>query len=276
MLIAMKKGDKFVDYEQIRLEKQDRVAKIFLNRPERLNAWTAQMGAELSDAVTNCNNDPEIGAMIISGEGRAFCAGADIENVFKAKLDGNPDKNEGAPATNWGALLRQSKPVIAAVNGVSVGIGATCILPADVIIASTEAKFGMVFVKMGLVPELASSHFLIQRLGFGRAHEMCLTGKLYSGQEAFEMGLADHVVEHNCLLDKAMEIASLMAKNPSTQARWIKQLLTDNGCETDLDEVMAREGSFLEKATASPEHKEAVSAFMEKRPADFLKASNRS
>ncbi len=265
-----------MNYEQIILEKTDNIATIYLNRPERLNAWTGRMGAELSNAVTDCNNDASIGAIIITGVGRGFCAGADIETVFKAGLDGNSAENEHPPEMNWVQLLRQSKPVIAAVNGVSVGIGATCILPADIIIASTEAKFGMVFVKMGLVPELASSHFLVQRLGFGRAHEMCLTGRLYSGKEAHEMGLADYVVEPEDLLPKAVALAEQMASNPSTQARWIKQLLTENGSETDLQAVMANESKYLDKATSSPEHREAVAAFLEKRPADFANPVNRS
>jgi enoyl-CoA hydratase/carnithine racemase len=262
-----------VDYEQIRFDVDGAVGIITLNRPQRLNAWTKQMSDEMSHAIEGCNDDPEIGAIIITGEGRGFCAGADIEQGFKARLDGADPESEGPPATNWVRLVRESKPIIAAVNGASVGVGATLILPVDLIVASEQAKFAMAFLKMGLVPELASSHFLVQRLGFGAANEMCLTGRMYSASEAHEIGLVDHLVPHEELMNKAMELARLMAANPSTQARWIKQLLTANGSETDLDRVIAREGKFLEQAFVTPEHKEAVAAFLDKRPPDFVAAA---
>jgi enoyl-CoA hydratase/carnithine racemase len=263
-----------VEYEQILFDVDGAVATITLNRPQRMNAWTKQMSNEMVHAIEGCNDNPEIGAIIITGEGRGFCAGADIEQGFKAQLDGADTSSEGPPATNWVKLVRESKPIIAAVNGASVGVGATLILPADVIIASDQAKFAMAFVRMGLVPELASSHFLVQRLGFGPASEMCLTGRLYSASEAHDMGLVDRLVPHAELMSTAREMAELMAANPSTQARWIKQLLSANGSETDLDAVVAREGRMLAKAFATPEHKEAVNAFLEKRPPDFEAAAS--
>jgi 2-(1,2-epoxy-1,2-dihydrophenyl)acetyl-CoA isomerase len=122
---------------------------------------------------------------------------------------------------------------------------------------------------MGLVPELASSHFLVQRTGFGAASEMCLTGRLYSAREAHDMGLVDHLVPHEQLLEKAMELATAIAANPGPQLRWIKQLISANGCATDLAEVQQREGELLQQAYASAEHKEAVAAFLEKREPSF-------
>jgi 2-(1,2-epoxy-1,2-dihydrophenyl)acetyl-CoA isomerase len=159
--------------------------------------------------------------------------------------------------------------MIAAVNGASVGVGATLALPMDVIIASEQAKFGMFFVKMGVVPELASSHFLVQRMGIGRASEMCLTGRLYTGKEAFDMGLVDKIVPHENLMDEAKTMASLIAANPAPHLQWVKTLLTQNGSETDLKTVQRREGEALAKAYASAEHKEAVAAFLEKRTPNF-------
>jgi 2-(1,2-epoxy-1,2-dihydrophenyl)acetyl-CoA isomerase len=140
-----------------------------------------------------------------------------------------------------------------------------------VIIASDRARFAMAFVKMGLVPELASSHFLVQRMGLGRASEMCLTGKLYSGEEALKMGLADRLVPHDALMTEAIGLAREMAANPSPQLRWIKQLITENGVDTDLAAIQRREVAFLEKARVSAEHKEAVQAFLEKRAPDFTR-----
>ena len=260
-----------MSYEQIRFEVSDGVGVLTLNRPERLNAWTYRMSGELTDAIEYCNGADSVGAMIITGEGRGFCAGADISDTFQTRLDGDdPARDrEGSGAGDWVGLLRRSKPIIAAVNGASVGVGATMILPCDMIMASETARFGLAFVKMGLVPELASSHFLVQRMGFGRASEMCLTGRLYSAREAHDMGLVDHLVPHEQLLDKAMELATTIAANPAPQLRWIKQLISENGCDTDLARVQQREMELLQQAYASPEHKEAVAAFLEKREPDF-------
>jgi enoyl-CoA hydratase/carnithine racemase len=260
-----------VSYEQILFEVKAGVGVLTLNRPERLNAWTYRMSAELTDAIEYCNGSDAVGAMLITGEGRGFCAGADISDTFQARLDGDDEARdrEAARTSDWVSLLRRSKPIIAAVNGASVGVGATMILPCDIIVAAETAKFGMAFVKMGLVPELASSHFLVQRMGFGRASEMCLTGRLYTAREAFDMGLVDHLVPHEQLLEKAMELATTIAANPAPQLRWIKQLISENGCATDLTQVQRREGELLQQAYASAEHKEAVAAFLEKRPPDF-------
>lgn len=257
-----------MQFEQITFEKEDDIAVITLNRPERLNAWTQRMNGELVEAVTLCNDDPEVGAIVFTGAGRGFCAGADIRDNFQARLDGDGERVEH----DWVALVRSSKPMVAAVNGASVGVGATMILPMDVIVASDEAKFGMFFIKMGVVPELASSHFLVQRMGFGRASEMCLTGRLYSGQEAYEQGLADRVVPHADLMAEAKTIASTMAANPAPHLRWVKELLSLNGSETDIGRVQQREGEALQKAYASSEHKEAVAAFLEKREPRFRRA----
>ena len=257
-----------MQFEQITFEKEDDIAVITLNRPERLNAWTQRMNGELVEAVTLCNDDPEVGAIVFTGAGRGFCAGADIRDNFQARLDGDGERVEH----DWVALVRSSKPMVAAVNGASVGVGATMILPMDVIVASDEAKFGMFFIKMGVVPELASSHFLVQRMGFGRASEMCLTGRLYSGQEAYEQGLADRVVPHADLMAEAKTIASTMAANPAPHLRWVKELLSLNGSETDIGRVQQREGEALQKAYASSEHKEAVAAFLEKREPRFKRA----
>ncbi len=259
-------------YEQIKFDVDGRVATLTLSRPERMNAWTFQMSAELTDAIERCNSAPEIGAMIITGEGRGFCAGADIKDTFQAQMEDDDGTRRGGGAGDWVGLLRRSKPIIAAVNGASVGVGATMILPSDVIIAGRSARFGMAFVKMGVVPELASSHFLVQRMGLGRASEMCLTGRIYSAQEAFEMGLVDRLVEDAELLDAARALAGEMAANPAPQLGWVKELLTANGSETDLAAVQSREGERLKQAYASAEHKEAVAAFLEKRAPDFLKA----
>ncbi|MYF12729.1 MAG: enoyl-CoA hydratase [Gammaproteobacteria bacterium] len=258
-------------YEQILFSTEGEVGVLTLNRPERMNAWTQVMREELTDAISACNEDPGIGAMVITGAGRGFCAGADIKQNFQARIDGQDPERSGRNSVDWVSLLRSSKPIVAAVNGASVGVGTTMILPCDVIIASEAAKFAMAFIKMGLVPELASSHFLVQRMGFGRASEMCLSGRLYSATEAHAAGLVDRLAKPEALMDTALETARSFAANPTPQLRWVKQLLTENGSATDLSQVQKREGTLLQQAYKTPEHKEAVAAFLEKRPADFRK-----
>lgn len=257
-------ADKF---EDILVDIADDVCTITLNRPHRLNAWTGRMSAEMYDTIDAANSNPDVGAIVITGAGRGFCAGADIKDNFKARLD---DSGESvAMRGDWIELVRSSKPLIAAVNGACVGVGATMILPMDVIVASDQARFGMAFVKMGVTPELGSSHFLVARVGFGRASEMCLTGKLYSGEEAYNLGLADRLVPHDQLLDEATELAREIAGNPAPHLRWVKELLTSNGFETDIKVVQKLEGEVLAKAYQSQEHREAVDAFVEKRTPNF-------
>jgi len=265
-----------MSYQTILYEARGNVALMTLNRPEKLNAWTPHMAAEQAAAIERANADREIGAIVVTGAGRGFCAGADMEATFKTRLEGSdPGANTaggqgGMPAgLDWVALARRSKPLLAAVNGAAVGIGMTMILPFDVIIASDKAKFGMFFIKMGLVPELASTHYLVQRMGFGRASEMCLSGRLYDAEEARASGLVDRLVSHDRLLDTALALASEIAANPDSQLRMIKELLSTNGCDTDLERVQRRETEELRECWKSPEHAEAVRAFLEKRPPKF-------
>src|SRR6188508_1452767 len=164
-------------YEQILTETIGRVGVIRLNRPEKLNAYTQQMAAELSDQFRKWNDDPAIGAILMTGEGRAFCAGADLggfANRARANAEGS-----GEPLARGGAaithLIRASKPSVAAINGYAVGVGLTMILPFDVRIASTRAQMSIRFIKMGLMPELGSTRILSQLVGLGNATDMCLT-----------------------------------------------------------------------------------------------------
>lgn len=257
--------------QQIVLVKRGPVALITLNRPDKLNAWTPQMAGELAHAIEDANADREIGAIVMTGEGRGFCAGADVDAVFKTRVDGrDPGENTaggsgGMPANvDWIELARRSKPLIAAVNGVAVGIGVTMILPFDIIVAAEEARFGLVFVKMGIVPELASSHFLVSRMGWGHASEMMLTGRLYPAAEAHAKGLCEYVVPQ----------AHLIAENPSHQLRMTKALLTENACTTDLKRAQKLETDALQECWTTPEHHEAINAFLNKRKPDFKKVAS--
>lgn len=263
-------------YEQIVYERRGSVGLITLNRPEKLNAWTPKMMAEMRDAITKANEDEAVGAVVVTGAGRAFCAGADISN-WKRRIDegeaGGQRDDTPANAEDWVAfLLRMPKPTIAAVNGAAVGVGITQVLPMDIRIASESAQFGMFFVRMGLVPELASSYLLPQLVGLGRAIEWCLTGRMVSAQEALAAGLVSEVVPPDQLLPRALELGESLAKNPLSSIKLIRKLLHENAVDGDYRRVMEREGAALAYAYTTPEHKEAVNAFMEKRTPDFAAA----
>jgi enoyl-CoA hydratase/carnithine racemase len=260
-----------VAYSTITCERRDAVALITLDRPERLNAWTPRMASEQADAIRSANDDADVGAIVMTGAGRGFCAGADMQDTSRTRLDGEDPAGDGGesggmpPEVDWVALARESKPLVAAVNGAAVGIGMTMILPFDVIVASERAKFGMLFIKVGLVPELASTRLLAQRVGFGRAGELCLSGRLCEGAEAYRIGLAERRSAPEALLDDALALAGEIAANPQPQLRMIKRLLTDNALETDLGVVQEREHELIRECWRSPEHRRAVDAFLARR-----------
>ena len=262
-------------YETIVAEAHGPVALLTLNRPDRRNAWTPQMAAELADAIARANDDDAVGAIVVTGAGGGFCAGADMEETFQSRIEGRDpgaDTAEGSGGmpkdVDWVGLARDAKPLIAAVNGAAVGIGLTMILPFDVILASERARFGMLFIKVGLVPELASTHLLVQRVGIGHAGELCLTGRIVDAAEAAAIGLADRLVAADALLAEALALGEAIAANPRPQLRMIKRLLTENASETDLEAVQRRESELLRECWRSPEHHEAVQAFLDaRRPA---------
>ncbi len=259
-------------FETILYETNESIATVTLNRPEKLNAWTIQMRDEMQDAIDMANADKNVSALIFTGAGRGFCAGADIKASFKARLDGERDEEAEAKKRAerpWVDQVRSSKPMIAAVNGPAVGVGATMILSMDYILASDRARFSIAFARMGLVVELASSHFLVQRMGFGAASEVALSGRMIEAPEAVELKLADKLVPHEQLMEHARGIAGSFAANPDTSLRRIKAMLTKNGSDNDLTAVVSRELAALQECYATAEHKETVAAFMEKRKPNF-------
>lgn len=166
-------------------------------------------------------------------------------------------------------LLRRSKPTVAAINGYAAGVGLTLVLPCDVRIAADDARLSIRFVKMGLMPELGSTRLLAQIVGLGNATEMCLTGRFVEAEEALRMGLVTAVAPRDSLMDVAVAKAGEIANNPTTAVMMIKELLAKNPTDPDLDAVMEREQTRDEIARRLPDHREAVSAFREKREARF-------
>ncbi|MCY3732805.1 MAG: enoyl-CoA hydratase-related protein [Chloroflexi bacterium] len=259
-------------YEQILTETIGRVGVIRLNRPEKLNAWTDQMAGEMSDQIDAWNADDGVGAIVIAGEGRAFCAGADLQG-FNQRLADDPEaqnRDRGMRlGTNWTQLIRESKPVIAAIHGYAVGVGLTLALPADVRYAAEDTKLSIRFVKVGLVPELGSTRLLAQLVGLGHATDICLSGRMVPAEEAYRIGLVSAVVPKEDLFATALAKAEEYANNPTAVVRKIKTLLNDNVTEPDLNRVMEREGARDRESRRLPSHSEAVTAFLEKREPVF-------
>lgn len=261
-------------YEQILSETDGRVGLIRLNRPSKLNAWTNDMGAEIRDQIERWNADPGIGAIVFTGEGRAFCAGADLGG-FAQRIVANEGTVAPVPRAHGGSLtqfLRRSKPTVAAINGYAAGVGLTFILPCDIRIASTEAKLSIRFIKMGLMPELGSTRLLAQIVGLGHATDMCLSGRFVEAEEALRMGLVSAVTTPDTLLETALARAREIAENPTGAVMWIKELLDKNPLDDDLERVMEREQVRDEAGRRTADHREAVLAFREKRQPRFNQA----
>jgi 2-(1,2-epoxy-1,2-dihydrophenyl)acetyl-CoA isomerase len=267
-----------VQYEQILFDQQGRVAIITLNRPERLNAWTWRMNAEIAEAVERCNDDDGVGAIVITGAGRGFCAGADMQ-VFdgaigardRATSEEEKAKASAPPARRGGGVnfYQEAKPIIAAINGPAIGIGLTMTLTMDLRIASDRARFAMRFVRMGITPEASSTLYLPQIVGIAHALELSMSGRIIGADDALRFGLVSRVVPHDDLMRETLTLAEEIANNPTDAVRAAKQLMHRNMVEQDREAVVRREGAAITKQYESAGHKEAVRAFIEKREPRF-------
>ncbi len=260
-----------MDYSNVLHEQRGSVAILTLNRPERLNAWNGEMMAELRDGVERANADPSVAAIVFTGAGRAYCSGADVGGWAQQIQSGGAAQGSAtAGEDNWNAFLRRMpKPTIAAINGVAVGVGITHTLAMDIRIASENARFGFAFVKMALVPELASSYYLPQLVGLGRAQEWCLTARMVEADEALRAGLVTEVVPPDRLLDRAVELGELIAQHAPAAVARVKAVLAGNATNSDIAAVMRSENAQNAAARLEPDHKEAVAAFVEKRKPNF-------
>ncbi len=265
-------------YKYILFEQRDRVGLITLNRPDRLNAWTYDMGDEVNAAIEACNQDPGVGAIVVTGAGRGFCAGADVAGFNRSieqRESGETNTNglgEGESrreTEHLSAFLRRSKPLIAAVNGPSIGVGMTMTLPMDIRIASDTARFSMRFIRMGITPEVASTVYLPQIVGLQNALDLILTARTIEADEALRMGLVRSVVPGDRLLDEAMALASEIANNPTDAVIEGKRMVHAHMVEQDVDAIVREENRTFYKASKGPAHKEAVRAFLEKRKPEF-------
>jgi enoyl-CoA hydratase/carnithine racemase len=258
------------DYEGIEVEREGRVGIVRWNRPDRMNAMNATMYREWIETYDAFNADPSIGAVVLTGNGRAYSAGADIggfERTFTGGSEGAPPPPPAAthpPFAPW--YTAEGKPIVGAINGVAVGIGFTSLLWLDVLVASTEARFSARFAAIGLTPELNSSWMLPRIVGLQNAKEMMLTGRIYSAEEAKSLGLVRHVVEPEQLLPTAIALASEIAANPEPTLRTIKRMIMEDLLTSDLSTIERRSTTNFAEARKTAEHREALLALREKRP----------
>jgi enoyl-CoA hydratase/carnithine racemase len=261
------------DYEQIATETGDGVMTITLNRPERLNAWTAQMGSELRAAFDCADRDDDVRAIIVTGAGRGFCAGADLASGADT-FDYRKQESTGPARDNGGEftlrVFESTKPVIAAINGPAVGVGATMTLPMDVRLAAEDARIGFVFARRGIIPEACSSWFLPRVVGISRAMEWVSTGRVFSAQEGHEAGLIRSVHPQGELLDAARALAREIAENTApVSVALARQLMWRMlGAEHPMVAHRADSRGMVARGQ-SADAAEGVTAFLEKRPAVF-------
>jgi enoyl-CoA hydratase/carnithine racemase len=270
-----------MDFNSIRYDHDDGVATITLNRPHRLNAFTYEMGDELIAAFDLADEDDEVRAIIVTGEPPAFCAGADLSTgietfdmVAQTQHEGSFDATDPKWRDRGGVLnLRiwnSLKPVIAAINGASVGIGATMTLPMDIRLASMDAKFAFPFSRRGIVWDGCASWFLPRVVGISTAMDWGLTGRTFSSAEAFEAGLVARVIPAEDLMSEARDRARMIADRcaPVSLALMRRMAWRMQGASHPMQAHRLETLGILE-AGMGPDAKEGVMSFLEKRPPEF-------
>lgn len=273
-------------YETILYSVEDQILTITLNRPDKLNAYNATMQAEMIDAFDKADADDNVRAIIITGAGRGFCAGADLSsggNTFdrdarrgpvRRNANGSVDYSDEMARDGGGQvtlrMFKCLKPVIGAINGPAVGIGATMQLAMDIRIASENARFGFVFSQRGIVPEAASSWFLPRIVGISQALEWCYSGRVFPAQEALAGRLVSKVVPHDELIPAARALAkTFMEKTAPVSVALIRQMMWRLSAMDDPMEAHKIDSRGIYARGRSEDVKEGVVAFLEKRPAEF-------
>jgi enoyl-CoA hydratase/carnithine racemase len=256
-----------MSYQDILFEANDGVALITLNRPHAMNTWTSVMAAELQHAMQRCDEEDDIHAVVITGQGdRAFCAGADLSRGGDT-FDGGEREQPAEEILAAKRLLPHqiSKPVIAAINGHAVGVGMTYPMLADIRIVAENAKIAFPFVKRGVMPELASHITIAAVAGLSNAAELLLTGRTILGSEAAAMGLASRALPQQEVLPAAMEIAAEIATNAAPMSVAVTKRFLWEGVDCSVDEMMNKENSVFGWMGKQSDAKEGVMSFVEKR-----------
>jgi enoyl-CoA hydratase/carnithine racemase len=262
-----------MSHEMIIAEQHGRVGVVKFNNDKRLNALHPVMMGEARQQIDTWNEDSGVGAIVLTGEGRAFCAGADISGwnrqIERSEQDNGQQRRERPAEEPWTDFIIRSKPVVCAINGPAIGAGLTITLPCDVRIASPQARLSMRFVRVGVMPELASTYILPHIVGLSQALELMLSGRIINGEEAGRIGLVNRVVDADKLLDEAIATAAEIAFNPTESLLAIKRETWQHVGGGQLDEFMRNEMREFVAAQRRPTFKEAVRSFVEKREPDF-------
>ena len=266
-----------MEYKNILLEQQDNIAVLSLNRPNKLNAFTFSMMEEMIAALDALDADDSVHALIITGKGRAFCAGADLssgQDTFNPSFDDFAVQESDFRRDSGGILTLRMykflKPIVVACNGPAVGIGASMQLAADIRLASDQARFGFVFNNRGIVPDACSSWFLPKIVGISRALELTYSGRIIDAQEALQLNLVSSIHDSEKLLSNALDITKKMVQNSApVSISLTRQMLWRSLESSGPYDAHVIESKAIDSRGASEDAKEGVSSFLEKRPAEF-------
>lgn len=263
-----------MSYETIILEKKENIATITLNRPEKLNAENPKMAEELVEVFDVVDKDDDVRVVVITGAGRAFCAGADIQERFLGRIERRKrgiteDVTREFSEVGCAALAKIRKPVIASINGAAVGVGCTLALACDIRIASENARFSLPFARVGLLPEFGATYFLPRLIGMGKACELVFTARMIDAGEAKEIGLVNQVVPHAKLSEATYEMAKSMTKLAPLSLQLSKRALYQGMTASDLASQLQYEAFALNYLYATEDHEEGGRAFLEKREPIF-------
>jgi enoyl-CoA hydratase/carnithine racemase len=267
-----------MSFETIEFDVADSVATLTLNRPDRLNAFNLIMARELIEACDRIDGDDDIRAVIVTGAGRAFCAGADLErggDTFDAdvpRADADPPGDDGIRRDGGGLvslrLFALNKPIIAAINGPAVGVGITMTLPMDIRLLAESANVGFVFSRRGIAPEACSSWFLPRLVGIAKAAEWCYSGRVFPAAEAADGGLGELVADDR-LLDRANELAGDFARSAPVSVSLIRQMLWRGLTFDHPMEAHRADSRAISALGRMADAKEGVASFLEKRPPEW-------
>jgi 2-(1,2-epoxy-1,2-dihydrophenyl)acetyl-CoA isomerase len=262
------------EYETVDVRREGAAATVELNRPDTLNAWNAQLGHDLLAAVTAVAEDDDVRAVVITGAGRAFSAGADLRDLSgreERTPEGHPDVRRVLTERYHPIITTirtMPKPVVAAVNGPAVGIGLSLALASDLIVAKESAYFLLAFVNIGLVPDGGSSLFVPTRIGFARAMEMAMLGERIPAPRALEWGLVNRVVADDAFAGEVAALRDRLATGPTRSYAGSKRQL-NAWLYARMEEQLELEADIQGEMAGSPDFYEGVAAFVEKRPPAF-------
>ena len=256
-------------YQCIRYEARDAVATIVLNRPDALNALTDEMKRELLDALKTSERDESVRAIVLTGEGRGFCTGEALNPELAKQAEPPVDRTLRELYNPIIERMRaMEKPIVAAINGTCAGAGVSLAMASDVRLASDKASFIMAFVKIGLVPDAGGTFFLPRLVGIGKAMEMCITGDKVDAAEAERIGLVNHTIAADRLMEEASKLAARLAQLP-TRAIGLMKRAFNRSMRASLEDQLSYEADLQAIAARSADFHEGVQAFLDKRPAVF-------